>query len=142
MEEEIQPILVPAILEHEGIGGIAGVEKPRPPPRHPSNSDDPMSPTAHVDPHEALDVMMKLLARFHSTLSKHGLDPEIISLIFKQIFYFICAGSLNNLLLRKDMCHWSRGMQIRYVKMADYLNLLTMISVINLIKLLGAYLGA
>lgn len=31
-----------------------------------------------------------------------------------QIFYFICAGSLNNLLLRKDMCHWSKGMQIRY----------------------------
>jgi myosin-5 len=54
-------------------------------------------------------------SRFHSTLSKHGLDPEIIALIFKQIFYFICAGALNNLLLRKDMCHWSRGMQIRSV---------------------------
>ncbi len=39
--------------------------------------------------------------RFHATLSKHGLDPEIIALIFKQIFYFICAGALNNLLLRK-----------------------------------------
>ncbi len=26
MEEEIQPILVPAILEHEGIGGIPGVD--------------------------------------------------------------------------------------------------------------------
>ena len=54
-----------------------------------------------------------LILRFHTTLTKHGLDPEIISLIFKQIFYFICAGALNNLLLRKDMCHWSRGMQIR-----------------------------
>ena len=29
------------------------------------------------------------------------------------MFYFLCAGSFNNLLLRKDMCHWSRGMQIR-----------------------------
>ena len=64
MEEEIQPILVPAILEHEGIGGIAGMEKPRPPPRHPSSNDESMmSPPAHVDPHEALDAMMKLLAR-------------------------------------------------------------------------------
>ena len=65
MEEEIQPILVPAILEHEGIGGIGvpGVEKPRPPPRHPSNSDDSLSPAAHVDPHEALETMLKLLAR-------------------------------------------------------------------------------
>ena len=56
------------------------------------------------------------LSRFHATLSKHGLDPEIIALIFKQIFYFICAGALNNLLLRKDMCHWSKGMQIRFVQ--------------------------
>jgi hypothetical protein len=63
MEEEIQPILVPAILEHEGIGGIPGTEKPRPPPRHPSNSNDSLSPAAHVDPHEALDAMLKLLAR-------------------------------------------------------------------------------
>ena len=34
--------------------------------------------------------------------------------IFKQVFFYICAGSLNNLLLRKELCHWSRGMQIRY----------------------------
>ena len=31
-----------------------------------------------------------------------------------QLFYFICASSLNNLLLRKDLCHWTKGMQIRY----------------------------
>lgn len=31
-----------------------------------------------------------------------------------QTFYFICASSLNNLLLRKDLCHWTKGMQIRY----------------------------
>ena len=59
MEEEIQPILVPAILEHEGIGGIPGIEKP---PRTSSSSanDDSMT---HVDPREALDVMIKLLGR-------------------------------------------------------------------------------
>merc|ERR1712223_797383 len=54
MEEEIQPVLVIALLEHEGIGGLTN-DKPRPQ-----------------------------------------------------------RGSLNSLLLRKDMCHWSRGMQIRY----------------------------
>ncbi len=35
-----------------------------------------------------------------------------------QLFYFICANALNNLLLRKDMCHWSKGMQIRSVTAA------------------------
>jgi len=29
------------------------------------------------------------------------------------MFYFICANALNNLLLRKDMCHWMKGMQMR-----------------------------
>ncbi len=119
IEEEIQPILVPAILEHEGIGGISG-EKPRPPPRprQPSSGGDggpgSMDAPTHIDPYEALDKLLRMLSRFHAILTKHGLDPEIISQIFKQIFYFICAGALNNLLLRKDMCHWSRGMQIRY----------------------------
>ncbi len=122
IEEEIQPILVPAILEHEGIGGISG-DKPRPPPRprQPSSGDSSsaaaggsLDAPTHIDPYEALDKLLRLLSRFHSILSKHGLDPEIIAQIFKQVFYFICAGALNNLLLRKDMCHWSRGMQIRY----------------------------
>jgi len=26
----------------------------------------------------------------------------------------MCAGALNNLLLRKDLCNWSKGIQIRY----------------------------
>ena len=117
LEEEIQPILVPAVLEHEGIGGITPSM---------SNTDTlssmasmtsmntSMEPPTQIDPQQALDKLLKMLSRFHSVLTKHGLDPEIISQIFKQLFYFICAGSLNNLLLRKDMCHWTRGMQIRY----------------------------
>ena len=116
IEEEIQPILVPAVLEHEGIGGIS----PSRPATAAISSSGPastvgdLSTPTQIDPREALDQLLRLLSRFHATLTKHGLDPEIISQIFKQVFYFICAGSLNNLLLRKDMCHWSRGMQIRY----------------------------
>lgn len=78
-----------------------------------SSGSDMDTPT-HIDPREALDKLLRMLTHFHTILSKHGLDPEVIAQVFKQIFYFICCGSLNNLLLRKDMCHWSRGMQIRY----------------------------
>ncbi len=109
MEEEVQPLLVPAILEHEGIGGISGDKSGRSRGAPNDNID-----AVHVDPAEALDKLLRLLTRFHNIFAKHGLDPEIISQIFKQNFYFVCTGSLNNLLLRKDMCHWSRGMQIRY----------------------------
>lgn len=118
VEEEIQPILVHATLEHEGISGISSGQAPH---SHldssshrggPGSMDD--SATHSIDPHEALDKLLRLLTRFHSIFIKHGLDPEVISQIFKQVFFFICAGSLNNLLLRKELCHWSRGMQIRY----------------------------
>ncbi|NXT92475.1 MYO5B protein, partial [Anhinga rufa] len=34
--------------------------------------------------------------------------------VFKQLFYMINAVTLNNLLLRKDICSWSTGMQLRY----------------------------
>lgn len=43
-----------------------------------------------------------------------GVDPDIITQVFRQKFFFICATALNNLLLRKEFCHWSKGCQIRY----------------------------
>jgi myosin-5 len=30
------------------------------------------------------------------------------------LFYFICSNALNELLLRKDLCNWSTGVNIRY----------------------------
>ena len=39
----------------------------------------------------------------------------VFVLFMAQLFYYIGANMMNNLLLRKDMCHWSRGMQIRLV---------------------------
>ena len=114
MEEEIQPVLVIALLEHEGIGGLTN-DKPRPQRGRQNSTDNNLDTPGHIDPKEALDQLLTLLTKFHLVLQKHGLDPEIIGQIFRQIFYYLCAGSLNNLLLRKDMCHWSRGMQIRSV---------------------------
>jgi myosin-5 len=31
-----------------------------------------------------------------------------------QLFYFIAANTFNNLILRKEMCNWSKGIEIRY----------------------------
>ena len=113
VEEEIQPILVPATLEHEGISGM-GDMTPQSSMIGGGVDENIQNKSSTIDPHEALDKLLRLLTRFHVIFTKHGLDPEIISQIFKQIFFYICAGSLNNLLLRKELCHWSRGMQIRY----------------------------
>ncbi|NXO23513.1 MYO5B protein, partial [Cisticola juncidis] len=37
-----------------------------------------------------------------------------IQQVFRQLFYMINAMTLNNLLLRKDVCSWSTGMQLRF----------------------------
>ena len=58
--------------------------------------------------------ILSLSYRLNSIFQKHGLDQQLICRVFKETFYFISAGSLNTLLLRKDMCHWSKGLQIRY----------------------------
>ena len=52
--------------------------------------------------------------QFVRVLNQHAVDPELIKQIFRQLYYFLGASALNNLLLRKEMCNWSKGMQIRY----------------------------
>ncbi|XP_042231898.1 unconventional myosin-Va-like isoform X3 [Homarus americanus] len=111
MEEKVQPLIVPSILEHEAITGLSGNKPGGMRGRAGSLARELESP---VEPQKALDLLLKEMTQFYRTLAMFGTDPELITQVFRQIFYFICAGSLNNLLLRKDMCHWSKGMQIRY----------------------------
>ncbi|KAB7505341.1 Afadin [Armadillidium nasatum] len=111
MEEKVQPLIVPAILEHEAITGLSGNKPGGMRGRAGSVARELESP---VEPQKALDLLLKELTQFYRTLAMFGTDPEIITQVFRQLFYFVCAGALNNLLLRKDMCHWSKGMQIRY----------------------------
>jgi len=111
LEERVQPMIVPAILEHEAISGLSGQKPGGMRGRASSVVREPESP---VDVQKALDSLLQELSAFHRSLGFHGVDPELIIQVFRQLFYFICASSLNNLLLRKDLCHWTKGMQIRY----------------------------
>ncbi|MEQ2211441.1 hypothetical protein XENOCAPTIV_001236 [Xenoophorus captivus] len=71
-----------------------------------------------LSPEEAVtvEVLLQHLSFFHTTISQHGMDSDIIKQVVRQQFYFISAVTLNNLLLRKDMCSWGKGLQIRYCK--------------------------
>lgn len=93
------------MLEHETIQGVSGV-KPTGLRKRTSSIADEGTYT--------LDSILRQLSAFHSTMCQHGTDPELIKQVVKQQFYIIGAVTLNNLLLRKDMCSWSKGMQIRY----------------------------
>ncbi|XP_069102080.1 LOW QUALITY PROTEIN: unconventional myosin-Va-like [Argopecten irradians] len=100
---------VAAVLEHEAIAGLTASK--------PSGMRGRSSSTA-TDPDDvkelSLDSLMKAMNKYSQVLTQHAVDPELVKQIFRQLYYFICAGALNNLLLRKDMCNWSKGMQIRY----------------------------
>lgn len=92
------------MLEHETIQGVSGV-KPTGLRKRTSSIADEGTYT--------LDSILRQLNSFHSVMCQHGTDPELIKQVVRQMFYVVGAVTLNNLLLRKDMCSWSKGMQIR-----------------------------
>lgn len=106
LKERIQPLTVPALLEHEAISGLDSNKLGR--PRSSSMGEEPESTQ------QKLNKLLDELSSVYKTLQYHGVDIEIVVQLFKQLFYFMCASALNNLLLRNELCHWAKGMQIRY----------------------------
>lgn len=104
---------VSAVLENESIQGLSGIK--------PMGYRKRTSSTGDGDNSYSLEAMIRQLNAFHSVVCDQGLDPEIIQQVFKQLFYMINAMALNNLLLRKDVCSWSTGMQLRYGSTLAYL---------------------
>ncbi|XP_020827978.1 unconventional myosin-Vb [Phascolarctos cinereus] len=105
-EGMLQPMIVSAMLENESIQGLSGVK--------PTGYRKRSSSMVDGDNSYSLDAIVRQMNSFHSVMCDQGLDPEIIQQVFKQLFYMINAVALNNLLLRKDVCSWSTGMQLRY----------------------------
>ncbi|XP_058264169.1 unconventional myosin-Va isoform X2 [Hemibagrus wyckioides] len=100
MEDVLQPMIVVAMLEQDTIPGVLGLK--------------PIGLRKRTSSSFTVESILKQLDSFHSTLLQHSNDTELIRQVLKQNFYVICATTLNNLLLRKDMCSWSKGLQIRY----------------------------
>ncbi|XP_074135464.1 unconventional myosin-Vb isoform X2 [Sminthopsis crassicaudata] len=105
-EGMLQPMIVSAMLENESIQGLSGVK--------PTGYRKRSSSMVDGENSYSLDAIIRQMNSFHSVMCDQGLDPEIIQQVFKQLFYMINAVALNNLLLRKDVCSWSTGMQLRY----------------------------
>ncbi|XP_040840603.1 unconventional myosin-Vb [Ochotona curzoniae] len=102
----LQPMIVSAMLENESIQGLSGVK--------PTGYRKRSSSMVDGENTYCLEAIIRQMNAFHGVMCDQGLDPEIIQQVFKQLFYVINAVTLNNLLLRKDVCSWSTGMQLRY----------------------------
>ncbi|TMS04995.1 Unconventional myosin-Va [Larimichthys crocea] len=105
MEDILQPLIVASMLEHETIQGVLG-SKPTGLRKRSTSFPEEGAIT--------VEVLLQRLSHFYTTMSQHGMDPDLMKQVVKQLFYIICAVTLNHLLLRKDMCSWSKGLQIRY----------------------------
>ncbi|XP_070536020.1 unconventional myosin-Va-like isoform X2 [Ptychodera flava] len=109
MEKRLQTMIVPGMLEHEGIAGVMSSK-----PMGMRGRTSSVSADDDGQRRITIDTITKQLSIYLAVLHNQGLDPQIVMQVFKQLFYLITASTLNNLVLRKEMCHWSKGMQIRY----------------------------
>lgn len=98
--------LVAAMLESEPIQGLSSSC----PPGHHRSSAGP----AHT-----LPELLQQLGSFRAVLDRHGLAPSVGHQALRQLLFLISGTTLNYLLLRKDMCSWSRGIQLRSVPVQD-----------------------
>jgi len=131
IEAKIQSYIITAVLENEAISGLSQT-KPVGIGNRASSKDNCLGGTSKgiggkgvnsgvagssktsSSSSKSLDALVHFLNQYLKMMTVHGVDQDIINQVFKQTFYYIGASCLNNLLLRKEMCHWSRGMQIRF----------------------------
>ncbi|KAF0309549.1 Unconventional myosin-Va [Amphibalanus amphitrite] len=80
LEERVQPVVVPAVLEHEAIAGLTG----RPAGIRGRAGSSARQLESPVSSEAALDALHSSLKKIHRTLGELGVDPEITAQIFKQ----------------------------------------------------------
>ncbi|KAJ8272402.1 hypothetical protein COCON_G00112610 [Conger conger] len=105
IEKNLTPMIVPGMLEHESLQGISSMKPTGFRKRSASIYEDAEAYT--------ISSILQQLSHFHSTMSQHGTDPELIKQVVRQQLFLVGATTLNNILLRKDMCSCRKGMQIR-----------------------------
>lgn len=59
-------------------------------------------------------ALVRRLNQLYEQLQHFGLGKSYVVQVFYQLFYYVAAVSLNNLMLRSDLCTWRTGMKIKY----------------------------
>lgn len=100
MQDSMKNLIVPAILYHD--------ETARGKIRRAMSVESPEK--AASEPQSLIDQ----LEHFYKQFVFFGLQDCYIEQVFQQLFYFICAVALNNLMLRRDLCTWKTGMKLKF----------------------------
>jgi myosin-5 len=105
IQEALKPYIVPAILDHD--------ETARGKSNRTTKSLDISSPEGNRSISEP-KALVQQLETIYNQLVNFGVDQCYIVQTIKQLMYYICAITLNNLMVRGDMCVWKTGMKMRY----------------------------
>ncbi|KAF3688718.1 Unconventional myosin-Vc [Channa argus] len=105
MEKTLAPSIVPGMLEHESLQGISSMKPTGFRKRSNSIYEDSETYT--------ISSIIQKLSFFHTIMTQHGMEQGLIKQAVKQLFFLVGATTLNNIMLRKDMCSCRKGMQIR-----------------------------
>ncbi|XP_052862372.1 unconventional myosin-Va [Anopheles cruzii] len=101
IQESIKQYVVPAILHHDET--VRGKSRR-------TMSLDVSPEQSRPEP----ELLVQQLANVYNHLTSFGMDGCYVEQIFKQLMYYICAVSVNNLMVRGDLCMWKTGMKLRY----------------------------
>uniref|UniRef100_A0A8C5A5R9 Unconventional myosin-Va-like n=1 Tax=Gadus morhua TaxID=8049 RepID=A0A8C5A5R9_GADMO len=105
-QDQLLPLIVAGMLEHETAQGVLG--------SMPASQRKRGASVAEEADAVTVETILQQLSLFHGAMRQHDMDQELVRQAVRQLFHFICAVTLNHLLLRKDMCSWGKGLQIRY----------------------------
>lgn len=104
IQDIIKPYIVPAILDHDEMSRGKNQNRGR------TLSLDMAGDNSNGKPKS----LVNHLDHFYDQFKFFGLDDSYREQIFMQLMYYICVISLNNLMLRQELCMWKTGMKIRY----------------------------
>lgn len=102
LQESVKSLIVPCILYHD--------ETARGKSRRMMSADSPSTEDAISEP----QTLVHQLEKFYKQFVFFGLQDCYIEQIFQQLFTYICAVALNNLMLRRDLCTWKTGMKLKF----------------------------
>lgn len=76
------------MLEHESLPGVSDVPKPGGVRSSAfAGANDGAKSGGAAGERFTIETLLKKLTEFHNMLNSHGVDPEIVSQIFKQVYY-------------------------------------------------------
>ena len=105
-QEKIQTMIVPCMLEYEGLPSMTSSK-----PVGRRKGDSKGRPDV---PKLTVRNFIHVLENIVGSLEYVHVDHSVIVQFLKQLFYYINGQMLNNILLRREMCHWARGIQIGF----------------------------